>query len=374
MKQKEFEEYIRQVEPSAQESANAWKTAIGLQAVDGLKPSAYLLETAKQNIDGDITIDEVRELLDTYYRSKTIRTEQDYETEEADKVSANIKKILSSKTIAFNTNGLLSVHRRIFDGVFKYAGEVRKFDITKKEWVLKGDTVRYLNWEDIRRAVDFDIQQEREFSYKGLTDDEKVKHICRFVSGLWQIHPFREGNTRTTAVFTIQYLRSIGYKVNNDMFADFSWYFRNALVRANYKNSALDIDYDYSFLEKFFQNLLMGTKHELKNRYMVIAAPDGWNVQNDTLEMKNDTQGAGNDTQNMEYDTRLSDIPTKVELDKWIEIQIRKNPKITTEKLASMSQRSVITIKRHIAKLDNIRFVGSGFSGHWEVVNEENNE
>ena len=374
MRQQDFDEYIRQVEPSAQESANAWKTAIGLQAVDGLKPSAYLLETAKHNIDGDITIDEVRELLDTYYRSKTVRTEQDYETEEADKVSANIKKILSTKTLAFNTNGLISVHRRIFDGVFKYAGEVRKFDITKKEWVLKGDTVHYLNWEDIRRAVDFDIQQEREFSYKGLTDDEKVKHICRFVSGLWQIHPFREGNTRTTAVFTIQYLRSIGYKVNNDMFADFSWYFRNALVRANYKNSALDIDYDYSFLEKFFQNLLMGTKHELKNRYMVIAAPDGWNAQNDTHEMKNDTQGAGNDTQNLEYDTRLSDIPTKVELDKWIEIQIRKNPKITTEKLASMSQRSVITIKRHIAKLDNIRFVGSGFSGHWEVVNEENNE
>ena len=368
MKQKDFDGYIRQVEPSAQESANAWKTAIGLQAVDGLKPSAYLLETAKQNIDGDITIDEVRELLDTYYRSKTIRTEQDYETEEADKVSANIKKILSSKTLAFNTNGLISVHRRIFEGVFKYAGEVRKFDITKKEWVLKGDTVRYLNWEDIRRAVDFDIQQEREFSYKGLSDEEKVKHICRFVSGLWQIHPFREGNTRTTAVFTIQYLRSIGYKVNNEMFADYSWYFRNALVRANYKNSALDVDYDYTFLERFFQNLLMGAKHELKNRYLVIAAPDGWTAQNDTREIKNDTHSVGNDTQFQKNDTHISDIPTKAELDKWIEIQIRKNPKITTEKLATMSQRSIITIKRHIAKLDNIRFVDSGFSGHWDVI------
>ena len=374
MRQQDFDEYIRQVEPSAQESANAWKTAIGLQAVDGLKPSAYLLETAKLNIDGDITIDEVRELLDTYYRSKTIRTEQDYETEEADKVSANIKKILSSKTLAFNTNGLISVHRRIFEGVFKHAGEVRKFDITKKEWVLKGDTVRYLNCEDIRRAVDFDIQQEREFSYKGLTDDEKVKHICRFVSGLWQIHPFREGNTRTTAVFTIQYLRSIGYKVNNDMFADFSWYFRNALVRANYKNSALDVDYDYSFLEKFFQNLLMGAKHELKNRYLVIEAPDSWSAQNDTHEMENDTRSIENDIQVLKNDTHISDIPTKAELDKWIVMQIRKNPKITTEKLALMSKRSVITIKRHIAKLDNIRFVGSGFSGHWEAVNEENDK
>ena len=152
------------------------------------------------------------------------------------------------------------------------------------------------------------------------------------------------------------------------MFADYSWYFRNALVRANYKNSALDVDYDYTFLERFFQNLLMGTKHELKNRYLVIAAPDGWSVQNDTREIKNDTHDVGNDTQFQKNDTHISDIPTKAELDKWIEIQIRKNPKITTEKLASMSQRSIITIKRHIAKLDNIRFVGSGFSGHWEVI------
>lgn len=152
------------------------------------------------------------------------------------------------------------------------------------------------------------------------------------------------------------------------MFADYSWYFRNALVRANYKNSALDVDYDYTFLERFFQNLLMGTKHELKNRYLVIAAPDGWSAQNDTREIKNDTHDAENDTQSLENDTHISDIPKKAELDKWIEIQIRKNPKITTEKLASMSQRSIITIKRHIAKLDNIRFVGSGFSGHWDVI------
>ena len=274
MKQQDFEEYIRQVEPSAQENAQAWGVAIGLQAVDGLRPSSYLLETAKRNIEGDITIDEVRELLDTYYRSKTARTPQDDETEEADKVSANIKKILSTRTMAFNTTGFISVHRRIFEGVFKHAGEIRKYDITKKEWILKGDTVHYLNWEDIRRALDYDIQQEWDFSYKGLSDEDKIKHICRFVAGLWQIHPFSEGNTRTTAVFTIQYLRSTGYKVNNDLFTYNSWYFRNALVRANYKNSALGIDYDFSFLEKFFQNLLLGKHHDLKNRYMIIEAPN----------------------------------------------------------------------------------------------------
>lgn len=364
MKQQEFEEYIRQVEPSAKESAHAWKTAIGLQSVDGLKPSSYLLETAKRNIEGDITIDEVRELLDTYYRNKTTRTAQDKETEEADKVSANIKKILSSKTLAFNTNGFISIHRRIFEGVFKHAGELRKYDITKKEWVLKGDTVHYLNWEDIHKAMDYDIQQEREFSYKGLSDGEKINHICRFVSGLWQIHPFCEGNTRTTAVFTIQYLRSIGYHVNNDMFADYSWYFRNSLVRANYKSSALGIDYDYSFLEKFFRNLLLGEHLDLKNRYLVIDAPDNWDTVNDTQEMQNDTQ---NDTQEIQNDTQAYAIPAKNELDRWIEEQIRNNPKITTEKMASLSQRSTITIKRHLSKLNHIKFVGSGFSGHWEI-------
>ena len=367
MKQQDFEAYIRQIEPSAQESANAWKTAIGLQAVDGLKPSSYLLETAKRNIEGDITIEEVRELLDTYYRSKTVRTAQDEDTEEADKVSANIKKILSSKTLAFHVNGFISMHRRIFEGVFKHAGEIRKYDITKKEWVLKGDTVHYLNWEDIRAAIDYDIRQEQEFSYKGLSEKEKINHISRFVSGLWQIHPFREGNTRTTAVFTIQYLRSIGYEVNNDLFADHSWYFRNALVGANYKSSALGIDYDYSFLEKFFQNLLLGEHHDLKNRYLIINAPDNWNIENDTQELQNDTQ---NDTQELQNDTQEYVIPGKKELDGWIEKQIRKDPKISTGQLAQMSQRSAITIKRHISRLGHIKFVGSGFSGHWEISEE----
>ena len=375
MKQKDFEEYIRQVEPSAKESAEAWRTAIGLQEVDGLKPSSYLLETAKKNIEGDITIDEVRELLDSYYKSKTVRTEADNNEEEADKVSANIKKILSSRTLAFNTNGFVSIHRRIFEGVFKHAGEIRKYNISKKEWVLRGGSVDYLNWEDLRRALDFDIQQEREFNYKGLTEEQKIKHICYFVSGLWQIHPFCEGNTRTTAVFTIQYLRSIGYNVDNEMFAQYSWYFRNALVRANYKNSKLGINYDPSFLEKFFQNLLLGTNHELSNRYLVIDAPEGWEPQNDTQydtqEVKNDTQDSENDTQQMKNDTqhRFADgiVPQKKELEEWIEYQIKKDPKISTDKLAELAQVSVSTIKRRITKHGGIKFIGSGFSGHWEI-------
>ena len=274
-----FDEYLRQGEPSQKERAENWKTAIGLQAVDGLQPSAYLIDVAKRNIEGEITLDETRKLIDSYYQSKTVRTPKDEDEEEADKVSANIAKILASKTFAFNTNGYVSLHRRIFEGVFKHAGEIRQYDISKKEWVLEGDSVNYLNWEDLRRALDWDIEQEKNFSYKGLTDDEKIEHIAKFISGIWQIHAFREGNTRTTAIFTIQYLRSLGYEVNYEMFAKHSWYFRNALVRANYRNIQKGIDYSPIYLVRFFRNLLLKDGWVLKNRYLHIRPTDEWKEQ-----------------------------------------------------------------------------------------------
>lgn len=275
----DFEEYIKQGEPGRAERAQAWRTAIGLQAVDGLRTSDYLRQTARRHIDGEITIDEVRELIKTYYQSRTARELDEGDMQEADKVSANITKILSTRTLDFTTNGYIAMHRRIFTGVFKHAGEVRKYDITKKEWVLDGDTVNYLNWEDLRRAIDFDIEQERKFSYKGLSADEIITHLSRFASGLWQIHAFGEGNTRTTAVFTIQYLRSIGFHVSNDLFAAHSWYFRNALVRANYKNVKKGIDYAPVFLERFFRNLLLGDQWDLRNRYLHIRAAGEWSEQ-----------------------------------------------------------------------------------------------
>ena len=274
-----FDEYLRQGEPSQKERAENWKTAIGLQAVDGLQPSAYLIDVAKRNIEGEITLDETRKLIDSYYQSKTVRTPKDEDEEEADKVSANIAKILASKTFAFNTNGYVSLHRRIFEGVFKHAGEIRQYDISKKEWVLEGDSVNNLNWEDLRRALDWDIEQEKNFSYKGLTDDEKIEHIAKFISGIWQIHAFRERNTRTTAIFTIQYLRSLGYEVNNEMFAKHSWYFRNALVRANYRNIQKGIDYSPIYLVRFFRNLLLKDGWVLKNRYLHIRPTDEWKEQ-----------------------------------------------------------------------------------------------
>ena len=279
----DFEEYLHVSEPHKQERAYNWRTAIGLQAVDGLQVSDYLRQTAKRNIDGEITIDEAQELIRSYYQSKTNREPDDDEKQEADKVSGNISRILSRQTLDFTANGFVALHRRIFEGVFKHAGQIRKYDITKKEWVLRGDTVNYLNYEDLWRALDFDINQEKGFNYKGLSSDEMVAHIAKFTSGLWQIHPFGEGNTRTTAVFVILYLRSIGFDVNNDLFAENSWYFRNALVRANYKNAVKGIEYTMVYLERFFRNLLLGEQNELRNRYLLI------NVQ---MEEKDDPTSA----------------------------------------------------------------------------------
>ena len=275
----DFDTYIRQGEPSQREKAGYWQTAIGLQAVDGLKVSSYLQNTACRHIEGDITIDEARELVNQYYITKTAHDANDEDKEEADRVSANIVKVLSSPTFDFSTGGYQSVHRRVFKGVMKHAGEFRKYDITKKEWVLEGDTVLYLNWEDLRRAIDYDLEQERAYSYKGKSQDEMISHLTKFVSGLWQIHAFGEGNTRTTAVFTIQYLRSLGFDVNNDLFAKHSWYFRNALVRANYHNIAKGIDYTPIYLERFFRNLLLGEQWDLRNRYLHIHPTEEWSVQ-----------------------------------------------------------------------------------------------
>ena len=365
-----FDEYLRQGEPSQKESAENWKTAIGLQAVDGLQPSAYLIDVAKRNIEGEITLDETRKLIDSYYQSKTVRTPKDEDEEEADKVSANIAKILASKTFAFNTNGYVSLHRRIFEGVFKHAGEIRQYDISKKEWVLEGDSVNYLNWEDLRRALDWDIEQEKNFSYKGLTDDEKIEHIAKFVSGIWQIHAFREGNTRTTAIFTIQYLRSLGYKVNNEMFAKHSWYFRNALVRANYRNINKDIEYSPIYLVRFFRNLLLGESWVLKNRYLHIDPTDEWKVQPrlatpqvpHTPHQKVDRKGG----QKTEKVGRKGGQKTKES----ILSLIASDPFVTTNEMSKRLKINRSAISKHIKKLKEdhiIERIGPDKGGKWLI-------
>ncbi|MBP5327147.1 MAG: Fic family protein [Bacteroidales bacterium] len=272
----DFDEYIRQGEPEKKDRAEAWRVAIGLQAVDGLQTSDYLQETARRNIEGEITIDEARELVKQYYVSKTQHDDDEEDRQEADRVSANIAKIINERAFTFSANGLISIHRNIFSGVFKNAGQLREYDITKKEWVLRGDTVLYGRWQDLRMALEYDIEKENQFDYKGLSMEEVITHLSRFVSGIWQTHPFREGNTRATAVFTIKYLQSIGFKADNRMFEEHSWYFRNALVRANYKNVAKGISQDGHFLELFFRNLLMGENNELKNRFLLVNPPEEW--------------------------------------------------------------------------------------------------
>ena len=273
-----FDEYIRQGEPQKKERAEAWRVAIGLQAVDGLKTSEYLQDTARRNIEGETTIDEARELVKEYYIKKTTHDEDDADKEEADRVSSNISKLLQTDAFTYSVAGLAAIHRAIFEGVFKHAGRFRDYDISKKEWVLRGDSVLYGRWQDLRMAIEYDLSQEHQFDYTGLNKDQMVEHLAKFVSGLWQIHPFGEGNTRTTAIFTIKYLRSQGFSVNNDMFERHSWYFRNALVRANYRNLEKGIGYEPIFLVRFFRNLLLGENHTLKNRYMMIDAPEEWKM------------------------------------------------------------------------------------------------
>lgn len=220
----DFERYIIQGEPDKSEKAKIWQTAIGLQDVDGLKPSEYLLKTAEQHIEGDITISEVKYLIDSYYESKGVRFDSEYEgTEEADKVAARITEILSEKSFSFTPDYLIRIHQRLFDGVYDHAGQIRKKNISKKEWILDSDTVTYSGYDMIHQTLEYDFSQERGTDYPSMTADQAIKHICSFVSGIWQIHPFAEGNTRTTAVFTMKYLQTFGFKVDNTIFKNHSW-------------------------------------------------------------------------------------------------------------------------------------------------------
>lgn len=271
IKKDPFNEYIKNVPPTRKELGQAWQTAIGLQDVDGLKPSEYLYETAKKNIDGEISIDEAGKLINSYYESKSVRLENELRTEEADKVSARIARILSDNSFTFSPTQYISIHRELFMGIYPHAGKIRDYNISKKEWVLDGDTVSYGNASDLMEILEYDFSQERKFRFNGLTMEETIRHLAQFISRIWQIHIFGEGNTRTTAVFSIKYFRMLGFNVENNLFAENSWYFRNALVRANYNNIKEGIYETTEFLEKFLKNLILNENNELHNREMHIS-------------------------------------------------------------------------------------------------------
>ena len=267
----DLNEYIRLGEPKLEEKTVAWQTAIGLQAVDGLSTSNYLLETAKENIEGKITMKEAQSLIDSYYEERPVHLSDDERTEEADKVSSRIAEILSETAFTFSPNEYISIHRKLFQGIYKHAGKIRDYNITKKEWVLDGATVMYGSASELRATLEYDFSQEKDFSYKGLSMDGIIHHLAVFISRLWQIHIFGEGNTRTTAVFFIKYLRTLGFSVTNDIFAENAWYFRNALVRANYTNLQTGIHETTEYLETFLRNLLLNEKNELHSRNLHIS-------------------------------------------------------------------------------------------------------
>ena len=246
-----FDEYLRQDEPNKSEKAKVWKTAIGLQQIDGLVPSNYLIETAKQNIEGELTFTEVKDRLDSYYIQHPLKNDSS-RTEEADKVSARIAEMLGEKTFTFSPAEYLSIHRRLFQGIYSFAGQIRDYNITKKEWILNGETVLYAGAASLKAAFEHDFEQEKRFSYKGLNQQEIVEHLAQFISYLWQIHIFGEGNTRTTAIFLIKYLNKLGFKkVNNELFSNHAWHFRNALVRANYEDLSQSIHKTDTFYFSF---------------------------------------------------------------------------------------------------------------------------
>ena len=271
MEKDPFKEYLRESEPDKAHKGYAWSTAIGLQAVDGLKPSKYLIDTAIQNIEGKITMKEAQSLIDSYYKERPVHLSDDERTEEADKVSSRIAEILSETAFSFSPNEYISIHRKLFQGIYKHAGKIRDYNITKKEWVLDGATVMYGSASELRATLEYDFSQEKDFSYKGLSMDEIIHHLAIFISRLWQIHIFGEGNTRTTAVFFIKYLRTLGFSATNDIFAENAWYFRNALVRANYTNLQKGIHETTEYLEVFLRNLLLNEKNELHNRNLHIS-------------------------------------------------------------------------------------------------------
>ena len=288
--------------------------------------------------------------------------ELEHNTKEADIVSARIAKLLGENAFQFSPAEWLTIHRRLFEGVFPHAGQIRDYNITKKEWVLKGDTVVYAAWNSIKDTLDYDFAAEKQFSYQGLSVDAAVKHLAKFASDIWQIHPFCEGNTRATAVFMIKYMKTFGFKVNNDAFEKHSWYFRNALVRANYNNLQNGIHATTKFVELFFSNLLLGTDYELKNRYMHVDY-----VAETLLEIDNSKSVTENNSKG-----KICTL--NCPLDELAILQlIIENPNITQKEIADRIGKSERTVKNKVASLKEkgyIQRLNGKRNGRWEVLIE----
>ena len=336
-----FQKYLKESEPDKLTRGYAWSTAIGLQAVDGLRPSEYLINTAVQNIEGEITLQEAKYLIDNYYQNRPSRSDEE-RTEEADKVSARIAEILSETAFSFTPNEYMAIHRRLFQGIYSHAGKIRDYNITKKEWVLDGATVLYGSASELKATLEYDFAQERNFSYRGLSMDEIIHHLAVFISRLWQIHIFGEGNTRTTAVFFIKYLKTLGFSATNDIFAQNAWYFRNALVRANYTDLKKGVYETTEYLEIFLRNLLLNEKNELHNRYLHISGL--------LTSEKVDIEGKKVDVvrEKVDIEGRKADIDEeKVDIESIYTERMRRDiESIYTERMRSFSEKTIAHVRK----------------------------
>lgn len=275
-------------------------------------------------------------------------------TEEADKVAVRIAKLLSEKAFSFTPNEYISIHKKLFTGIYNHAGKIRDYNITKKEWVLDGTTVLYSSASELRATLDYDFSEEKQFSYKDLTMDEIIHHFAVFVSRLWQIHIFGEGNTRTTAVFFIKYLRTLGFDVTNDIFAENAWYFRNALVRANYNDLKNGVHETTEYLELFLRNLLLDEKNELHNRSMYIS---GQFVQSANSEASKSQNGT------------LKLTPEELGIVKLLLVE----PKATQKRISEATGISERTVKRRTVAMQEKGLIcreNGKRNGRWKVLIE----
>ena len=363
--------YFKAEEPGRRERADAWATAIGLQKVDGLTPSQFLFDTAREHIEGRITQNQARRRIHDYYAVQAEVARPDPETEEADKVSERSVAVLNDGGFAFTPEYFISIHAKLFKGVLPSAGKLRTVNIRKREWVLKDDSVTYGDAATIKQSLIRDFIDEREFDYGGKTSRKIIPHFARFIAQIWQVHPFGEGNTRTTAVFAIKYLRSLGFSVDNDAFRDNAWYFRNALVRANYADYAREVSRDWSYLEIFFRNLLLGEKNEMKSRYLLIGLTeeDKQKIRELTEEKGGQKKAVGKSGKKSGKKKVVGKSGKKTVDRVWALLQER--PQSTFADMVRVLGITRSTIQKHIANLKakgRLRRVGPDKGGHWEVM------
>ncbi len=356
-----FSGYLEAKEPGRRERAEAWAAAIGLQKVDGLSISKHLLSVARRHIEGDISAGKARSLVDRYYETKKGSLVPD-DVKEADKVSARIIGIIDDQSFCFDPSCLQELHRLMFEDVFPFAGSYREVNIRKHEWVLNDDSVTYGSWRSIAENLRSAFDREQEYSYAGKSVSVMISHFVRFISRIWQIHPFREGNTRTTAVFAVKYLRALNIAASNDLFAENSWFFRNALVRANYEHPLKGIAKDFEPLERFFRNLMLGEKNELKSRYLCVGLSC---AQRDEL-----SQGRLSEKGCQKKVVRKGCQKTS---DKLL-LLLREQPHLTQVGMASALGLSRQAIQKHLKALketNRLRRKGPDKGGHWEVISHD---